>query len=264
MDGRRVLLMETIQSNAIKTLFEVLKEIVHDVNLKVDTKGVTLRAFDGAKCALVHMHLRAEGFERFECDNPPERPLVIGMNMSNVFRLLKTADKNDTITLFVDACQSNELGILIQNAEKNTRTQYWYPMIELDDEKFDVQDVEFDNIIAMQSAFFQKICRDMANIGSVVSMRSDGNELVLRCAGDFAKQQTVIGEADAGVMVSKKDTKVVEGRFDLKYLLLFCKAANLCNTIELLLKDEYPLIMKFNVASLGELRFLVACRIDDD
>lgn len=101
-------------------------------------------------------------------------------------------------------------------------------------------------------------------------------------------QETVIGEADAGMNISAKSEKTIEGRFSLKYLSLFCKAANLSNTIELFLKgsrrarrgvrlasrsrkvrrparptEAYPLIIKYNVASLGELRFCVAPKVDD-
>lgn len=64
--------------------------------------------------------------------------------------------------------------------------------------------------------------------------------------------------------VSTKSDKTIEGRFSLKYLSLFCKAANLSNTIELFLRESYPLILKYNVASLGELKFCVAPKVDDD
>ena len=34
--------------------------------------------------------------------------------------------------------------------------------------------------------------------------------------------------------------------------------SNLCNTIELFLKNDYPLIIKYSVASLGEIKLCLA------
>ena len=53
--------LKSIQGGAIRTLFEVLKEVVHDVLLKFDSTGVRLLQMDSTKCALVGMKLRHLG-----------------------------------------------------------------------------------------------------------------------------------------------------------------------------------------------------------
>jgi len=254
-----VLFLKSIQGNAIRTLFEVLKEIVHDVSLRIDPTGVKLLTLDGARCALVYMRLRADAFEEFKC----EGTFNLGVNMSSMFKLVKTSGSHDTITMYMEDAMSNELGIKIQNAEKNSVTDFKLKLLDVDDEIITLPDVEFDNVITMPSAFFQRLCRDMLNLGETMVIRSEGSQLVLSCNGDFARQETVIGETDAGMSMSAKPDKAIEGRFSLKYLSLFCKATNLSNTIELFLKEAYPLILKYNVASLGELRFCVAPKVDD-
>lgn len=255
-----VLVLKSIQGNAIRTLFEVLKEIVHDVCLRIDSTGVKLLTLDGARCALVYMKLRADAFEEFQCAGTHS----LGLNMASVFKLVKTAGNHDTITLYLETAQSNELGITIQNSEKNSVTDFKLKLLDVDDEIITLPDVQFDNVITMPSAFFQRLCRDMLNLSDTMIIRSEGSSLKLACQGDFARQETVIGEADACMCVSSSSDKVIEGRFSLKYLSLFCKASNLSNTIELFLKEAYPLILKYNVASLGELRFCVAPKVDNE
>ncbi|NBU17043.1 MAG: proliferating cell nuclear antigen (pcna) [Actinobacteria bacterium] len=257
--GRPAMLLKSIQGNAIRTLFEVLKEIIHDVSIRVDESGVKLLTLDGARCALVYMRLRADAFEEFRCNGV----YTLGLNMASVFKLVKTSGNHDTITLYMDGPTSNELGIKIQNADKNSVTDFKLKLLDVDDEQITLPDVDFDSVITMPSAFFQRLCRDMLNISDTMVIRSTGNQLVLSCNGDFARQETVIGEADAGMNIAAKSEKTIEGRFSLKYLSLFCKASNLSNTIELFLKEAYPLILKYNVASLGELRFCVAPKVDE-
>ena len=260
MASEPVLLLKSIQGNAIRTLFEVLKEIVHDVCLRVDATGVSLLTLDGARCALVYMRLRADAFEEFWCRGT----FSLGLNMASVFKLVKTSGSHDTITMYLESAMATELGIKIQNAEKNSMTDFKLKLLDVDDEIITLPDVQFDNVITMPSAFFQRLCRDMLNLSDTMVIRSEGSQLVLSCEGDFARQETVIGEADAGMNVASLTDKVIEGRFSLKYLSLFCKASNLSNTIELFLKEAYPLILKYNVASLGELRFCVAPKTDGE
>ena len=253
-----MLLLKSIQGNAIRTLFEVLKEIVHDVCLRVDDTGVTLRTVDGAKCAMVYMKLRRESFEEFRCDGP----LALGLNMGCVFKLVKTCGPHDTITFHMDSPSSNFLGIRIENADKNKVTNYKLRLMDVDEHIIRTPEVAFDSVITMPSQDFQKLCRDMQIIGDTICIRSQGNRLELSCEGDFAIQETVIGEAADGMAVSSISEKAVEGKYKLKYLVLFSRASSLSQTVELLLKDSYPLILKYNVASLGEMRFCVAPKVD--
>lgn len=254
-----VLFMKTIQSNAIRTLFEVLKEIVHDVMLEIDSTGVRLQAIDSAKCAVVYLKLRAEAFEEFVCRGEHR----LGVNMTNVFKLVKTSGSHDTVTFYMGSAADTELGIRIDNAEKNSVTDYKLNLLDLNEDRMQIPDERFDSVITMPSVFLQRMCRDMLNLSDVVTLRSEGSRLVISCAGDFARQETVIGEADAGMsFATRPGGRAVEGRFSLKYLALFCKASSLSNTVEIFLKNAFPLILKYNVASLGELRFLVAAHQD--
>lgn len=257
---RPCLYMKSIQGGAIRTLFEVLKEIVHDVSLQFDSSGIRLLTMDGARCALISMKLRADSFEEFHCDGK----YTVGVNVASMFKLVRTTGSHDTITLYMLPSASNELGITIQNADKNSLTDFRLKLLDVDSEEITIPDVEFDSVITMPSAYFQRLCRDALNLADHMTIRSQGNTLTLSCSGDFARQETQIGQADAGMAIcSRPDAGRVEGKFSLKYLSLFCKASSLCNTLELYLKESFPLIMKYNIASLGEVKFVLAPSADE-
>lgn len=255
-----MLRVTSIQGGAIKTLFEVLKEIVHDVALLFDNTGIKLLTMDGARCALVYLKLHAENFEEYSCP----LPVFAGINMNSAFKLLRITGSHDTVTLYMDKQCPHELGIKITNSDKNSVTDFKLKLLDVDSEDISIPDVQFDSVITMPSAYFQRLCRDMLNIGTTMTICSEGNMLKLSCNGDFARQETVIGEATAGMAVSTTSAKRIEGQFNLKYLSLFCKATNLCNSIEMFLKENYPLILLYKVASLGDLRFCLAPKIDGD
>ena len=103
----------------------------------------------------------------------------------------------------------------------------------------------------------------MTNLGEYMTISINGSSLKLSCNGSFASQSTSIGESDGCMAVTESTGEDVEGTFSLRYLSLFTRASGLCNTVQLYLKKDYPLVLSYNVASLGSLKFCLANRIDD-
>ena len=258
---KMLLYLKTVQSNAIKTLFEVLKEILHDVNIFFDQNGMRIMTIDGSHVALIHLFLDAQNFEEYKC----ERPLHLGINMSNMFKLLKTATNQDTLVFFMDNDQNFDLGIQIENAEKRTKTTFTLKLMDVDVESLQMPEIEYDSVITMPSLYFQRLCKDMSNISDTLSISSTKTQIILSCKGDFASQETII-EDNVNMIegMSFSTTEVVQGCYHLKYLVLFNKASSLCNTMELFMKNGFPLILKYKVANLGELRLCLAPKLDED
>ena len=73
--------IRTLQGSVIKSLFDTLKEIIHDVVLTFDSTGIRISAMDGSKVSLVHLKLDAEAFEEYHCHKSHE----IGINVLNMF-----------------------------------------------------------------------------------------------------------------------------------------------------------------------------------
>jgi proliferating cell nuclear antigen len=95
--------------------------------------------------------------------------------------------------------------------------------------------------------------------GEKVEITSSGSDLIFKCVGDFAEQETSITENNAmKVQRTTKSNEIVQGVFQLKHLVLFTKCTSLCPAIEMYLKNDYPLIILYTVASLGSLKMVLA------
>lgn len=247
-----VLEVKTVQSQAFKILIESLKELLTDTCIDFDENGMKILSMDTSHCVLVHMILDACKFEYFSCDSK----MTIGINMLNLYKLIRTINSNDTLTLFIESNDLNHLGIKIENGEKNSKTTYKLNLLDLDNQKITIDDAAFNTVITLPSVDFQKYCRDMHNIAEKVEIKNIGSQLILSCKGDFCSQETIIVDNDNGIntIMNKNTCEIVQGVFSLKYLVLFTKNTNLCSTVELLLKNDYPLVVRYMVASLGELK----------
>lgn len=256
-----ILEVRTVQSSAFRILIEALKEILTDANLEFDETGIKIMAMDSSHTVLVHLKLNSEQFEEFTC----KHKLILGINMINLFKLIKTMSNNDTLTLFVEEDNQSVLGIKIENTEKNTITRYKLNLMDLSQDSIQIPPTVFESVITLPSSDFQKICRDMHNLADDIEIKSVGSQLIFNCKGDFASQETCIGEANSGMtfIQNQNPDEIVQGLFALKHLVLFSKCTNLCNSIELYLKNDYPLIIKYTVASLGSIKLCLAPKIVD-
>lgn len=252
MTSQYALEIRTVQASAFKILIEALKELLTDTCIDFDEQGMKIVSLDNSHVVLVHLKLDAQKFEYFFC----ESKVTIGVNMLNLYKLIRTINSNDTLTLFIESDDMNHLGIKIENGEKNTKTTYKLNLLDLDNPRISINPADFNYEIMLQSADFQKICRDMSNIAEVVEIKNVGNQLILSCKGDFCSQETVLTDNENNC--NKNNNEIVQGIFNLKYLVLFTKCTNLCNTVELFLKNDYPILLRYMVASLGEVKLCLA------
>lgn len=260
--GNYCLEIRTVQSMAFKVLVEALKELLTDTCIEFDESGMKIVAMDTSHVVLVHLFLEAGKFEYYRCHSR----MSIGVNMLNLHKLMKTINNNDTLTLLIDRADINHLGIKIENGEKNSRTAYKLALLDLDNPKIAVDPTTFNSVITLPATDFQKICRDMHNLADYMEIKDVQNQLFFSCKGDFCSQETILSDSErAGSSPTpttgrsdERSVGIVQGVFSIKHLVLFTKCTNLCNTVELFLKNDYPLIVKYSVASLGEIKLCLA------
>ena len=255
MDTSDVLFrIRTVKAAPFRTLIEAIKDILTDANIEFDNTGMKIMAMDGTHTILVHLRLHASQFDEFHC---PQKH-ILGVNMINFFKLVKTMSNNESIVLYMKKSDTTKLGIEILNGEKQKVTHFHLNLIELDVRPIEIPPVKFSSIITMPSVDFQKEIRDMHGLGEIVEIQSASQELTFRCKGDYAEMETVITFGQNGMTQAKAATEIVQGTFLLKHLVLFTKCTSLCSDISLYLKNDYPLIVEYSVAGLGEIKLALA------
>ena len=244
--------LKTIQASAIKGIFEVLKDIINDVNVYFGPGGLKILTLDTARVTLVHMTLAAENFEEYDC--PTE--IAAGLNMANTYKLLKSVGPADTLTMNIKGTDSLEC--IIENTAKKSTTSFRLKLLDINEDILEVPDISMDIITTMPSLDFQRVARDMGNLANDMTIFRDDTRLELSCKGDFADQETVLEFPDAV-------TKRTGAMYNLKYINLFTKATGLCSSVQLMQDssdDQMPIVFRYGIANLGEVRFYLAPKMD--
>ena len=251
-------LFRTVQSNAIRTLTEALKEILTDVNLEITEQGIKLIAMDSSQVSLIHMKLYSKNFEQFHC----KKPLTCGISMIRLFKLLKSMSPSDSLCMFILESEPNDLQIYIETNEKGTRHKFSLKLMDLCTDKIEIPDATFSSVLRIPSNDFQKLCRDMNNLADDIEIKSSGNQLIFTISNDWMKQETIMQESGNNCSIeyiqNLAPDEVIQGVFSIKKMVLFTKCTNLCQNIEIYIKNDYPIVIKYNVANLGEVKFCLA------
>ena len=279
-----ILEVKTLQISSFKILIEALKEILKDATIKFTpvfyeangeispSSGISIVAMNKSTSVLIRLKLPATKFEKFFVKS--KKPVMIGVNMTCFNKLIKTITNDDQmLTLFLEENDQNHLGIKIENLEKNTSTTFKLNVLDSENEDMNIQNSEFEAVVTMEASGFQKIIRDMSNICDTVNIIfvdgvNNRNTLIFQGKGEFASQKTILQakESDSGTDASNDYTKelIIQGTYDLRNLSLFSKLSNLCTNIDLFMKNNFPLIIKYQIANLGHIYLVLSHKTIDD
>lgn len=217
-------------------------------------------AVDTTKTVLINLKLDSKNFTKFICNS--KNKISLGINLAYFYTLIKSMNKNDILTLYVDHDDPNNLNIKIDSPEDKKETVFQMKLLDLDEEKIEITDTTFDAVIAMDSVEFHKICREMNNIADYVEIQCFATYIKFICKGDYANRTTIyhtdktneqlsVSIRHASTIANSTAPKMVQGIYELKNLVSFSKCASLCKDIEIFMKNDYPLVIKYTVATLG-------------
>jgi proliferating cell nuclear antigen len=263
---KNILTIQTVQIAPFRILMTALKDILLESNIIFTPEGIKIINMDKSHTILAHLALHAENFEGYECKKDK---IIIGVNMFHLFKLISTIDNNDTLTIYIEKADYADgivqyLGLKFENGDIKQQKIQKLRLIEPDNEELEVPDVKFSSILNLPSVDFQKIVRDLSCISDKIEIKSvatsNGAELIFKCSGGFADAEIRRAESDGSMeyVIKQNIGKIIQGEFSLKNLGYFIKCTNLCSQIEIYLENNLPLIVKYNVASLGDIKLCLA------
>jgi proliferating cell nuclear antigen len=254
MDTRDLLFrIQTIKTGSIRTLVEAIKDLLQETNFEIDEHGLRIKSMNGTHSTLVQLNLIGSTFDEFYC----AEKRIFGVNMINLHKLIKTVNNNETIVISMKRSDTTKIMIDIMNSQKQMVTHFSLLLMDLDIDSIEIPQTMYPSIITIDSSDFQKIIRDMYSLGEIVDIQSTYEELVFRCKGDFAEQETTYSLRERSDD-EEVTTEIVQGQFLLKELQSFTKCTSLAPTLKMYLQNDLPIVIEYDVAGLGTIKMALA------
>lgn len=266
----RLFSIKTLKAVPIKALLEVIKPYINETNIMITPEYIKICSLDLSGDAITYVKLDANKFESYYC----REPIIIGINTCILFKAIKSANRRDTITFFMDADDTDKFGIELSDLFQGKVKSYKIPLLTLEEKMPHIQNMEFSAVINMPSSQFQQIIKDIHLLeGKIVEIKSIGRQLIFSCNDGNANFKTTISEIDdntdhktllqqngedtRSVKFSKNSDHIVQGKYQMTYLMNFIKASHLCDSMNILLTNDQPLVLEYFIADLGILRLLL-------
>ena len=261
-EANNVLTIKTVQIQPIRNMITAIKDILTDATITFTKNGMKIINFDKTHTILVNVILNAHKFEEYSCSH---NKIIVCANTLHLFKVITTISNDDTLSLYIEKEDYHDgivshLGLQYDNGDIKQCYSQKLRLIEPDIEELVVPDVEYSAVINLPTADFQKIIRDLNGISDRIEIKSVGNDLIFSCEGNFASSKIYRSESDGYMeFVQKPDAAtIIQGEFSLKSLSHFIKCTPLCSHLEMYLGNDLPLIVKYDVASLGEIKLCLA------
>ena len=250
----------TSKTPPIKYLIELLRDLLTEGNLECSNTGIRIQAVDPSRVVLIHSKLKAERFEEYHC---PET-IILGINMEDFFKIIKNMENTDTLKLFVKKDNPNKIGIETFCKEENTVDTTYLNLMDLPYEKMEIPSQTFETVMSLPSNRFQKNCRTIYNFSEKIEIECENNKLKFRGCNQNTPQEIVIRPTPNGMKFIKNDRpdEIIQGFFELRHLVLFSKCTNLSSSIHVHIKNNYPLVLKCDIPTLGEIKLCLAPQVD--
>ena len=241
----------------IKILAELLQNNIKTACFEIDENGIKLCMMDHHRTILIEIYLESENFTLYKFKS--KEKLFLGINLNHFHKMLKSIKKKDSMQLFIKDDAPNDLGIKVIPKENNRITTSFVTIQEIQTIDIDVPE-GYGKPIIVPSSEYQKMCKDMAHIGSCINIIAKNFHIKFRCnAGGVMKRNVEFGEISDSDEDEDDQENVVEYNqdFDTDQLSRITKISGLSTNIHIYAKKGKPLLFKSTIGSLGKISIYI-------
>lgn len=222
--------------------------------------GVVLKEVNKTGKILVYMRLDADKFDVYKY-NYHKKKLTLGIDIGNLLKCLKCMSHFDTMSWLVDDDDINKLIVILESVERKEKKTFKLNLMDIEEETYDITPIQFPYSITLPSPDFHKYCKDMSGSTEKIEIKATSKKLFFSGKGEIGQVEFEVGETNGGLQIistTSNTNEIVQGLFELKFLLIFTKCTNLCNQVTLFLKNDYPIIITYQIAALGEIKLVLS------
>lgn len=251
------------RASYFKKVVDAIRDLIQECTFECTATGMTMQSMDSSHVCLVSILIKNDEMETYKCD----RPQALGVNLTNLSKVLKCAGTNDTLRLSCDD-EGNELYLSFENEEEERAADFTLRLMTIDEEHLGIPDAKYDVMVSLPTGEFQRICRDLKEFGDSITVSAEDSKVLFKTRGDIGEGRISLKPRQS----SDSDEKVAIDilgdattlTFALKYMVNFTKAGGLTNNVTINMAGNTPLCVSYNMDTGSYIRFYLAPKIEDN
>lgn len=251
-----------VQGSLLKKVLESIKDLLNEATWDCNSTGMSLQAMDSSHVSLVSLQLRSDGFDTYRCD----RNLAMGINLGSMSKILKCASNDDAVTVKAGD-EADTVTFMFESPNGEKVSDYEMKLMDLDTEHLGIPETDYSCVVKLPAAEFQRICRDLSQIGESVVICCTKEGVKFSATGDLGTgniklaQTSNVDKEEEAVVIEMQEAVTLT--FALRYLNFFTKATPLSPQVSLSMSPDVPLVVEYKIGDMGFIRYYLAPKIED-
>lgn len=253
------------QHNAyeIRNLFDIMKDVVTDVCIVFSKTDISIRTVDPENIVVVNMIIQNPDKYSFEFDDP----VYIGVNMQNLYKLIRGATSVHQIQFEIHKDTQNVLKIIISHPSTGIVSTTSLYSLDMKKSQPILSPYTYDAVCRLPTAQMLRAIKDLSHGSKKITISSSKEDSAANLWFSSSGMSYVyttsiaISPSQDGLMWIYKNKDKLNGQYITKYIERFCKPT-VGKLIELSFKEDGLLTLSYPLMKLGELSMTVAPIID--
>lgn len=236
-----------------KNAMGIIAEMIDEGLFKIDSNGLSLLSPDRNMIVVVDFKLLSTAFEEYTV----EKPVELGLNLINLYSVLKRVRDSDKITL-----QSPKEGKLELIVEGDGKRRFEVPLLDIKQEKPPVDQLKFNGKIGLSSSVLEAGIADADVVSDSVVFEANPNNFKMWAKGDISSSELEMKKGDSPLTTLEIPSDA-RARYPLEYLKKIIKASKMSDKVHLEFGTDYPLRLSFKVPDKISFKCVLAPRVED-
>lgn len=250
------------------TCFQYFKNFTDSINIMFEEKRMYVQCMDTGMVIVLELSLPNDWFDMYELTS--EESVTIGINTNTWSKVLGMKEKNQIIKINTED-KDDKLSVSFCSETKNDgdknipfNKDFEIPLMDIESDLMEIPPTEYQADIIMQSTMFSSMVNQLKQFGESVQINCDENNV------KFSSYSDICGKMDSNIDVSNleeyaiDENAVINMSYCLKYFYNISQFQKISKNIQIHVKENFPIMFKYEIEGNGILQFYVAPKIEDD
>ncbi len=246
---------QTQDVGLLQDSMKTISDLISEGLFQFTEDGIKLIAADPAMVGLVDFKIEEEVFENYELDEETK----VGLNLENLYSILRRANKDDTITFELDD-ENSKFHITMENS--STRN-FSLPILNLSEDDIPSTDqLDFTVTGELETDLLESAIKDAMVVSDSVTITASNSEIEISAEGDQSNAKfTATDESEDVIELEGTNAKSM---FSLDYLSKMIGGKKVADTVTVNLGEDFPMRLEFIKPDTANLSFVLAPRIEEE
>lgn len=243
--------------NLLKKIIDSLEDIVDQMEIKANDKGLVIQVMDHMHAALADICLYKDIFSSYRCD----RDVILGIPLKQLSTIFKSIVVNESSIVKL-SCEDTPQVLKLEHIMANSKYESNLTLYQMGSENYSIPQIDYQCSVKMESDQFRNMAKIVGSFGEHLIFKCEKDEFTLKQDSDVAKNMMNI--KSNGESVNIDCTDVIELEMAMKYVNFVNKISTLSNELCINLSNDSPVCFSVKLYdSLGYIKFYVAPKEKD-